>query len=220
MKKKFARFCVAAMLASSSGGAATIYMVELDTSPLPGHPAAPFSVYFQLNDGSGAGDANNTAIIGSFDFGGGSAVAGTSVNGGASGDLFSGISITDSAFFNSLVQGFVPGSYLRFSLALTGVPDAGGIPDQFSFAILDSSGFELPYLSVFNAALVVDLTDSGHLIQTAGTDPAAPPFGGGDPIAMDAPTVTSAVPEPATSLVCLVGFAVWYSIKRARRRAA
>lgn len=214
MIRNLTSFCLAALLACLSCNAATLYTVDLDTSPLQGHPAAPFSVYFQLNDGSGVGDGNNTASLHSFDFGGGSAVAGTSITGGASGDMTTGITIVDTSFLNSFIQGFTPGSYLRFSLSLSGAADAGGVPDQFSFAILDSSGFEIPYLSAFNAALVINLTDSGHVIQTAGTDSGIPPFGGGEPIAMGAPVITGEVPEPGTALICLGGLVVLFSIRR------
>ena len=185
--------------------AATLSTVSLDTTPLIGHPAAPFSINFQLNDGSGTGDSNNTAAIDAFDFGGGSATPGTTLVGGASGDLLSGIKITDSGFLNLFTQGFVPGAQLRFSLLLSANGDTGGTPDQFSFAILDSSGFELPYLSVFNAALVINIQDASHDIEFAGTDPSASPFGGGDPILMDPPEVSSSVPEPASGLLIVLG---------------
>ena len=47
------------------------YIVTLNTSPLVGHTAGPFAMNFQLNDGSGLGDANNTALLSGFVFGGG-----------------------------------------------------------------------------------------------------------------------------------------------------
>ena len=46
---------------------ALLFTIEVDTAPLIGHPAGPFSLEFQLNDGSGTSDGNNTALIGPFD---------------------------------------------------------------------------------------------------------------------------------------------------------
>ena len=54
--------------------AQVVFHVSLDTSALT-TLAGPFSLDFQLNDGSGTGDANNTAILSHFTFGtGGSAL--------------------------------------------------------------------------------------------------------------------------------------------------
>src|SRR5579859_8130563 len=90
--------------------ASTMFAVTLDTSPLIGHPAGPFSLNFQFTDGQGTGDANNTVTLSSFAFGGGSAAGGPSLTGGASGSLGSGVVLTDSAFFNAFTEGFTPGT--------------------------------------------------------------------------------------------------------------
>jgi hypothetical protein len=120
------------------------YDISMNTAPLIGHAAAPFSLEFQLIDGNGTGDANNTAVLSNFTFSGGMPVGAPSLVGEATGDARSSISITDSSFFNQFIQQFTPGSELGFHLSLTTNVDAGGVPDQFTFSILDSSGSELP----------------------------------------------------------------------------
>lgn len=178
---------------------AVLYTVSLDTSPLIGHSAAPFSLNFQLNDGSGLGNANNTARLFNFSFGAGGSTGLPMLVGGASGNLASEILLTDSGFLNSFTQEFVAGAALSFSLELSVVGELGPQPDQFSMAILDQSGFELPYASPFYAALVIDIFDGSHLVQTFPTDPTIPPFGGGDGVSMVSPVVMSPIPEPDTT---------------------
>ena len=99
---------VAALLVSTAHGQLA-YRVSVDTSLLTAHPAGPFYLDFQLNDGSGLGDGNNTAMLTNFNFGGGSATgAGTSF-GDVSGDLYSGVTQADSTPLNKFYQGFNPG---------------------------------------------------------------------------------------------------------------
>jgi len=63
-----------------------------------------FSLDFQLTDGSGTGDANNTVILSDFGFGGGTAVGNPNLTGGATGDLASTVTLTDTAFLNDFFQ--------------------------------------------------------------------------------------------------------------------
>jgi hypothetical protein len=129
---------------TSDARADIIDTVTVDTSTLLSIPGS--EIFFVLTDGSGTGDANNTATLSSFGFGGGS--AGTldlpSTTGGVSGDITSTASITDSAFTNVLAQFFTAGSAISFNLDLTTNVDAGPTPDQFSFAIFDPSGNPIP----------------------------------------------------------------------------
>jgi hypothetical protein len=119
----------------------------MNTAPLAGHTAGPFSLEFQLNDGSGTNDGNNTASLSNFLFNGGAAVGSPTLNGGASGNLTSGVTLTDNSFFNQFIQGFTAGSTLSFRLSLSTNVGSGGTPDQFSFAILDKTGTEIPHPS-------------------------------------------------------------------------
>lgn len=183
--------------------------ISVDTTPLIGHPAGPFSLEFQLNDGNGTGDGNNTATLSNFLFSGGAAAGSSTLNGGATGNLTSGITLTDNGFFNQFIQNFSPGATLSFQLGLTTKLDSGGVPDEFSFAILDSSGFEIPTLSPANALLIIDLGSNTPTVSTFRTDTSQRPSGGGPPIDIAAPLVSN-VPEPnslallVTSLLALI----------------
>src|SRR5262245_43890975 len=77
-----------------------IYDVSLNTAPLIGHPAGPFALELQFNDGNATGDGNNTALVSDFIFGAGSPTGTPSVLGGVTGDLSSSVAMTDSSFFN------------------------------------------------------------------------------------------------------------------------
>lgn len=178
----------------------TIYDVTLDTSPLIGHPSGPFYVQFLFSDGSGIGDANNTVTVSNFNFGGGSALGGPAVFGGASGSLTDGIAITDSAFLTLFAEPFTPGLHLKFSLAISSNDDAGGIPDGLTFFLLDSSGVSLPTLAPSGDYLIAAALGSAPLsLEAWGTDPTRLPSDGGS-ISIAAPTITSlnSVPEPST----------------------
>src|SRR6267378_956093 len=78
------------------------YHVSVTTSPLIGHPAGPFSLDFQLTDGTGLGDGNNTALVSNLSYGGGAATGAPTLSGGAAGDLAAGATLTDTAFFNEV----------------------------------------------------------------------------------------------------------------------
>src|SRR5207245_11083515 len=93
------------LLSASLCRAGIVYNVSLNTSPLIGHAAGPFSLGFQFNDGIGTGDANNTAVLSAFQFGvGGSAAGVPTLFGGATGSLASGVTLTDSSFFYAFIQ--------------------------------------------------------------------------------------------------------------------
>lgn len=177
-----------------------IYNVTLDTTPLVGHPAGPFYVDLAFTDGSGVNDANNTVTLSDFNFGGGSALGSPIIFGGATGSLETGVSITDSSFISLFSEQFAPGLQLSFTLDLTLNDDAGGIPDRFTFYLLDSSGVALPTLAPSGDYLFgVDVHSTGPVFDAYGSDPSRTPSVG-DAVSIEAPTVTpiSAVPEPST----------------------
>ena len=195
--------------------AGVIYDVSLNTTPLIGEAAGPFSLGFQLNDGSGAGDANNTAILSNFQFGiGGSASGSPSVFGGATGDLSSGITLIDSSFLNALAQSFNPGNSLSFRIQVSTNLDAGGTPDEFSFSILDSSGAQIPTNGFVDAFLLLDIDSSNPTLQTFSSDPSRPPQGGGGGITLDAPQATLASPEPGTFILLASGISFCLFFRR------
>jgi MYXO-CTERM domain-containing protein len=166
--------------------------VNVDTRSLVGNPAGPYALDFQLNDGSGWGDANNTAALTNFQFGNGSVIGSGSTFGGAGGDLGSGVWLTDSnPLLNDFYQGFTPGSWLSFDLSLTTNVDGGGTPDLFSFAILDGALMNLPTESLGSDSFLEINLDSvspsvatfasidGLIIATATPVPEASSYGFG-----------------------------------------
>lgn len=211
----FAVLVTAAVLPDARADA--IFTVTLDTSlltALPASSAGPFSLAYQLTDGSGSNDANNTATISGIQFGaGGSAGAcpsACSAFGGASGDAGSSIVLTDSAFFNAMLQGFTPGDTLSFLVDLTTNVDSGATPDVFSFDLLDGSGGSLPTLdpSGADSLLTVTLDSASPAILAYGSD-LGRPANGGVTVSLSAATIgtpKSAVPEPNT--VGLLGMSI------------
>jgi hypothetical protein len=131
--------------------------------------------------------------------------------GGVAGDLFGTVTLTDSAFLNSFIQEFAAGSLLTMRLTLTTEVDPGPTPDQFSFAILDNTGFEIPTQGLGGVGtdvfLLIDINSANPATQIFGTDTSRFPFGGGDPIDMAAPDVSTPIPEPATWVLVLIALA-------------
>lgn len=201
------------------------FTVDLNTSPLIGNAAGPFAIDFQLIDGSSLfpADANNTVTITNFAFGGGSAGAAPTLTGGAAGSLATGVTLTDSDFFNTFVQGFTPGSTLSFHVFLTTDVDAGGIPDQFSFSLLDRSGGQIPTFGLGDLFVSVNIDSPSPVIAAFNSDashplpatPTAPGITTGLPRVTITPTQTE-VPEPAT-LVFLTGGLTGLAAGRRRR---
>jgi hypothetical protein len=173
--------------------------VSLATMGLSG----TFELAFILIDGSSTGDANNTVTLGNFGFGGGStgAVDPLLTTSGASGDFASGVALTDSEFFNVFAETFTAGTLLTFDFGLTTNIDAGGTPDQFSLALLQSDGTLIPSSDASGALLVVNI------------DSARPAFLGFSTELTPAPIVTLAAtaPEPSSMLLLLVALmaALW-----------
>ena len=181
--------------------------VSLDTSGLSG----TFELGFILTDGSATGDANNIVTLGNFGFGGGSAGAVDPLltTSGASGDFASGVTLTDSEFFNVFASRFTPGGSLSFDFTLSTNIDAGGTPDQFFVALLQPDGTQVTTTdpSGANALLLVNI------------DSAQPAFGTFASELTPAPSVTFAatVPEPTSLLLLTIGLmgALWLSRKQA-----
>ncbi len=191
------------ILSGTMARADFITTVTLDTSALQANASSsgPYIIDFQLNDGSFAGDANNTATISNVTFGGGSIAgsASTPVPGSDySGDLSSTLTITDgnpgAGGFNEFQQAFNAGSSLSFLLDLTTNPDAGS-SDQFTFSILDNKGNELANAPSY-AFVTADITGASPTITLSG--------GSVNGTSFDQPTY-SAVPEPSTLVLLLSG---------------
>jgi hypothetical protein len=177
-------------------------------------------------DGSGIGDANNTVTVGNVNFGGGSALGGPIVFGGATGSLETEVTITDSSFVSIFSEQFTPGQKLSFSLGLTSNDDSGGIPDGFTVFVLDNSAVPLPTLAPSgDYFLTVGLHASGPVFTVYGSDPSRSPSVG-NPVSIPAPIVTplnASVPEPLTAWLIVFVAALWgakIKIKTQRRPRA
>jgi hypothetical protein len=188
-----------------------IYNVTLDTSALTAAPGA-YSLYFQLTDGSGTNDGNNTVTLSNFSFGGGAPVDPAQLFGGVSGTLSTGVTLTDNSFFNGFVQGFTPGSTLTFGMDLTTNVDAGGVPDLFAASILDANGNEIPSLDPSGADTLLTINIGSPLtVQPFAADPTTDPTTAtstGQYVTMGAPALGSPASVPEPSALLLVGAAL------------
>lgn len=175
------------------GKADTLYTFNMDTSSLIG--SGQFALDFQLLDGSGLGDANNTVTITSIALGGGSPSGGGTITGGAAGGLASSVSLTDTAFFNDYYENFTPGTVLSFTIDTTNVLD-GLTPDLFTVAILDSSLSELPTTGPASEFLDISLAGGASPVVTTYASARGSAF------SLAAPTVqvvTAPAPLPESS---------------------
>lgn len=184
----------AGLFLSSAAAHAAVYRVTIDTSTLAATGNGPFALDFQFNGGDTPG--NNTAVISSFTFGGGSALAGTNVatTSDVSGTLATTVTLANTLPFNEFYQQFNPGGLVQFDINVTQNLD-GVTPDSFAFAILDKDFFN------------IDTTGSGDNlvtfnIDTAGTLTVNTSQGQG--VYSGVTVNVSAVPEPSTALIGLL----------------
>jgi hypothetical protein len=179
------------------------FNVTLNTAPLIGHAAGPFSLAFEFADGTGTGDGNNLVVLSDFTFGAGGPSGSPLMFGSVGGDLSSSLVMTDASPDSVFVQSFVPGNTLGFHLEITTNVDDGGIPDAFIMSILDNTFRPIPTtaLSPLSPFLEIDIDSSNPTVTTYASDTGRSPVGGGGPIDLGTPTVQSAVPEPGTLIL-------------------
>jgi PEP-CTERM motif len=198
--------------AASATAAPLIFQVTVNTAPLVGSASGPFALDFQLIDGSGLSNGNNTATISNFSFtgAGAGATGSATLAGGASGSLASTVSLTDSSFLNELFQGFTAGSSLSFRVTLTTNVEAGPTPDAFSFAVLDRNLLNIPTNGLGDALLVVDIRSATLGLSDVRT------FGSTSPAGVSVTVSAAAVPEPVTLLLLGTGV-IAVGVRRMRR---
>ena len=188
----------------------TVFHVTIHTSQLEGHPGDPFYLQFDLTDASGTSNANSTVVITNFSFGtntvmganGGS--LGDSVTNNTSGDLGSGVTLTDSALDNLFEEDFVPGGALSFDVYATLSLETNGVSDTFSFSILDEGAEPIPTLDEIGANALLRLTTqdgASVTVESYGTDPGLDPDAGGPPLSFGPLVTLAGSPLPAPPIL-------------------
>lgn len=215
---KTIRLSVLVLLSLGAAQAGTVYSVTLNTGPLIGHSAGPFSIAFEFADGSGAGDGNNAVFLSSFNFGAGGPSGSPLVFGSVGGDLSTSLVMTDAAPDSVFVQSFVPENTLSFLLDITANVDDGGTPDEFIMSILDNTFSPIPTTaaSPLSPFLQIDIDSSNPSVTTYSSDTGRSPNGGGRAIDLGTPTVQSAAPEPG-SLILIGTALLGLGLRRPRR---
>jgi hypothetical protein len=216
--------CLLALAASAS--AQLTFRVTVDTSTIAG---GTYYMEFTLSDGQvvglGTPDTNNSAAISNFSFGGGAAGAVLPPNiGNASGSAPGNISLADGdpGGVADVAQAFTAGSSLSFDVFLTTNVDAGGVPEQFSFFLLDSSFAPIPTTSPGSAAspanafVVVNVTSSALTAANVRAFDSGP----GTPGIPTSTISAVAAPEPGSLALLLpvMGTAGMVIRKRKRRK--
>ncbi len=183
---------IGALASNPPTALAAPFSVSIDTSSLSGSAA---QLAFDLIDGDGA--INNSAIISGFSTDG--TLGSSTSTGGVSGNLPGAVTLSDSEFFNELLQMITLGSFIDFALDLTS-NFAGGIPDSFSFFILDDAtppSSSLVTTDLLGDALFIidiDGTALGAVFVASQSEPSVPV------------TLTSRqVPEPGAILLLALG---------------
>jgi len=213
---KTTRLSVLVLLTLGVANADVIFNVTLNTGPLIGHPAGPFSIGFEFADGSGSGDGNNAVFISDFNFEAGGPAGAPLLFGSVGGDLSSSLVMTDATPDNIFVQSFVPGGILSFVLDMTTNLD-GSTPDEFIMSILDNTFAPVPTMaaSALSPFLVIDIDSSNPTVRTFASDATRSPAGGGGPISIDQPAVSTS--EPPTFLGVLTVLCVVWAASRGAR---
>jgi hypothetical protein len=146
--------CVLLVVGALAAGTAHAFPVAINTSAHSGKAA---TLAFDLIDGDGI--ANTTVTISSFSTDG--TLGSASSVGGVSGSLPGVVTLSDSAFFNELLQAITLGSTVSWDLSIATSAANANPPDAFSFFLLEADGvtplFKTTDPTGADALLVIDI---------------------------------------------------------------
>lgn len=188
---------------------ATILNVVIDTTSLMNTQG---QLAFDLTDGDSA--INNTVTITDFVIDG---VLGSSflTSGGVSGALPNTVSISDTIFFNELLQPLTFATSISFTLTLTDNYDAGGsLPDQFALYLVNfDTSIPQPLFTTS------DLTGNGALFAVdLGVNDGLQPYQPmSSPAASWSVTHAPTVPEPGALILFGTGLLALAGCRRRRQ---
>jgi len=191
----------AGIFLSAAAANAAVYHATIDTSTLTATGNGPFSLDFQFNGGDTPG--NNTVVLSSFSFGGGSASGSPTLSSGVTGSLLTSVTFTNDTAFSEFYQTFNPGTQILFDITVTQNID-GITPDSFSVAILDGTLANIDTNSPSASLIQFDIDTTGNLSVTSSSGTGI--YAG----------VTAAVPEPSSTM--LAGLLSGGLLLRRRRR--
>lgn len=146
--------CALLVFWALAAGTAHAFPVTIDTSAHAGQAA---TLAFDLIDGDLA--ANTTVTISSFSTDG--TLGSASSAGDVSGSLPGVVTLSDSAFFNELLQAITLGSTVSWDLTIATSATNANPPDAFSFFLLEADGmtplFKTTDPTGANALVVIDI---------------------------------------------------------------
>ncbi len=202
-KALFVAIISLAFAAAGRAGSILSFDVSVNTAPIEGQ-----SGYLAFDFLGGTPVENNTVTIGSFSTD--AALGAATLSGGATGSLVPGpATLDDSQFLNELLQPVTFGATATFTLSFTTNVAPTGIPDSFSFFLLNSALF--PYATS-------DPTGAGSFL-TVPIDQAnlSPQVFTSDFASVTVTPVTTATPEPAPAVSLALG-CLALAAARIRRR--
>lgn len=134
---------IAALMLGAAAHADELLYITVDTSSLAGQANSELS--FEMTDGSGTADGNNTATVSNVALNGGSLDAVDPYNVGGAGDLGSTLTLSDNTPpYTWFGQYLTPGSTLSFNLDLSGNVDANSLPDALYMYLTDPAYNYIP----------------------------------------------------------------------------